>query len=68
MPRLAAPSLVIHGSADSVAPPAGGVDVAKNIKGARLEIIEGMGHDMPRAYLPKISDMIIGRMRAHETA
>lgn len=64
--KIGAPSLVIHGSADPLAPPAGGVDIAKNIKGARLEIMEGMGHDMPRAYLPKISDMIIGHLRAND--
>jgi pimeloyl-ACP methyl ester carboxylesterase len=45
---------VIHGSADSLILPAGGRATASAIPGARLEIIEGMGHDVPRALWPRL--------------
>lgn len=57
--KISAPTLVIHGSEDPLAPPAGGVDVSKNIKGARLEIIEGMGHDIPKKFRPRIAGLIV---------
>ncbi len=62
--KIKAPTLVIHGSDDPLAPPAGGVDVAKNIPGARLEIIEGMGHDIPKKFRGAIAAMIVELMRA----
>jgi len=37
----------VHGSADPLIRPAGGKAVAKAIPGAKLHIIDGMGHDLP---------------------
>ena len=45
--KVDVPFLVIHGLADPLVPPAGGIDTAKSVPGARLELIEGMGHDLP---------------------
>lgn len=45
--RITAPTLVIHGSKDLLAPPAGGMDIAACIPGSRFELISGMGHDLP---------------------
>ncbi len=56
--RIVAPTLVIHGAADVLVPLAAGRDTATNIAGARLEIIEGMGHDLPQALLPRLVDLI----------
>jgi pimeloyl-ACP methyl ester carboxylesterase len=56
--RLRVPTLVIHGTADRMVLPSGGRDTAKAIPGARLELIEGMGHDLPRALWPRIIDAI----------
>jgi pimeloyl-ACP methyl ester carboxylesterase len=61
--KISAPTLVIHGSEDPLAPPAGGVDVFRNIKGADLEIIEGMGHDIPKKFRPRIAERIIGHFQ-----
>jgi hypothetical protein len=47
--KIKAPTLVIHGSRDPLAPLAGGRDSARNIPGARLEVIEGMKFD--RGYI-----------------
>ena len=41
------PTLVIHGSADTLIDPIGGRRTAELIPGARFELIEGMGHDYP---------------------
>jgi pimeloyl-ACP methyl ester carboxylesterase len=52
------PTLVIHGDADPLIPLAGGRDTAEAIPGARLMVIEGMGHDLPRGAWPRIVDAI----------
>ena len=41
------PTLVIHGTGDPLVPVEGGKDTANTIAGARLMLIEGMGHDLP---------------------
>jgi pimeloyl-ACP methyl ester carboxylesterase len=46
--RIAAPTLVIHGTKDPVLPFATAVAVAREIPGAKLMSIEGMGHELPR--------------------
>jgi pimeloyl-ACP methyl ester carboxylesterase len=47
--RLAIPTLVIHGTADPLTPPGYGEATAALIPGARLLLVEGMGHALPRA-------------------
>lgn len=64
--RIKAPALVIHGAADPLAPPAGGADIARNINGADLHMIEGMGHDLPKKFLPEISRLIVDHMSSHD--
>jgi pimeloyl-ACP methyl ester carboxylesterase len=48
------PTLVIHGDADPLVPVEGGKDTAASIPGAKLMIIEGMGHDIPAEVAPQI--------------
>jgi proline iminopeptidase len=55
---ITAPTLVIHGAADPLIPPACGVDTAHAIPGARLEVIEGMGHDLPSQLLERLLALI----------
>lgn len=50
--RLRVPTLVIHGDSDRLIPPLGGRLTAQAIPDAELLVIEGMGHDMPRAVWP----------------
>lgn len=55
-PRLAdirRPTLVIHGAADPLVPVAAGHDLARKIPGARLDVVEGMGHDLPVPLWPR---------------
>jgi pimeloyl-ACP methyl ester carboxylesterase len=58
--KISSPTLVIHGREDPLIPLAGGIDTAKHIAGARLEIIEGMGHNLPEALWPVLAEMIAG--------
>jgi pimeloyl-ACP methyl ester carboxylesterase len=57
--RIEAPTLVIHGSADPLVSPSGGRATARAIRGARLMLIDGMGHDLPRAAWPELIDAIV---------
>ncbi len=52
------PTLVIHGSDDPLVPLAGGEDTHKAIKGSKLKVIEGMGHDLPEEAWPEIVEAI----------
>ena len=61
---IKAPTLVIHGSVDKLIRPSGGRATAKAIPGARLMMIEGMGHDLPRGAWPRIIDAIAIHARA----
>jgi len=56
---ITVPSLVIHGDADPLVPLACGQDTAEKIPGATLEVIEGMGHDVPRALMPTWIELIV---------
>jgi pimeloyl-ACP methyl ester carboxylesterase len=56
--RLDLPTLVIHGTNDPLIDPSGGKATAAAIPGARLELIEGMGHDLPRELWPRFVDLI----------
>jgi pimeloyl-ACP methyl ester carboxylesterase len=55
---ITAPTLVIHGDKDKLVPPSGGRATARAIPGARLLIIKGLGHDMPRGAWPQMLDAI----------
>jgi pimeloyl-ACP methyl ester carboxylesterase len=59
--RIVAPTLVVHGSDDPLLPVAAGRDTAQHIPGARLEIVEGMGHDLP----PAVQAILVDRIVAH---
>jgi pimeloyl-ACP methyl ester carboxylesterase len=52
--RITVPTVVIHGTADRLVRPSGGRATARAIPGARLVMIEGMGHDLPRGVWPRV--------------
>jgi pimeloyl-ACP methyl ester carboxylesterase len=66
--RIRAPTLVIHGSTDRLIAPSGGVATARAIPGARLMIVDGMGHDLPEAAWPQLVQAIAGHARAADQA
>ena len=52
------PTLVIHGRDDPLIPLEAGLDTARAVPGAELLVIDGMGHDLPRAAWPEIVERI----------
>jgi pimeloyl-ACP methyl ester carboxylesterase len=59
--RLAAvctPTLVIHGVDDPLIQPQGALSTARAVADSRLVLHAGMGHDLPRALWPVITDDI----------
>ena len=54
---------IIHGQADPLVPVAAGHDLAAHIQGARLDIVAGMGHDLPAQLLPRFAEAIAGIAR-----
>jgi len=59
------PTLVIHGKDDPLVPLAGGIDTHEAIAGSRLEVFEGMGHDMPEPLWPDIVRLFTEHTTTH---
>ncbi|RSV18894.1 alpha/beta fold hydrolase [Sphingomonas sp. ABOLG] len=55
---IKAPTVVIHGTDDTLVPIDGGRDTAASIPGARLVEVRGMGHNVPVEVIPEIVDAI----------
>jgi pimeloyl-ACP methyl ester carboxylesterase len=56
--KLDVPTLVIHGLADTLCDPSGGRATADAIPGAKLVLIEGMGHNIPPGLRERIAGHI----------
>jgi pimeloyl-ACP methyl ester carboxylesterase len=63
LPRIKAPTLVVHGSADPLVPVVCGNDTARRITGARLVTIPGMGHDLPPPVVARILDALLPHLK-----
>ncbi len=57
--QIEAPTVVIHGKADKLMRPSGGRAVVRAIRGARLVLFDGMGHELPE----QLWDDIIGELK-----
>ena len=58
LPLIQSPTQIIHGLADALVPVGAGQDLAVRIKGARIDLVPGMGHDLPVQLLPRFADAI----------
>ena len=63
--RLAVPTLVIHGTADTLVQPSGGERTAEVIPDAKLLMIEGMGHDLAPPLWPRLVDAVAAHVAEH---
>jgi pimeloyl-ACP methyl ester carboxylesterase len=61
--QISAPTIVIHGTADPICHASGGEATAQAIPGARLELIDGMGHDFPPDAWPRVIGAIADNAR-----
>lgn len=65
---LKVPALVLHGTADTLMPPAHGRQLASCIPGAEHHEIEGWGHDMPKGVMPAVHGLMIAFIEKAEEA
>jgi pimeloyl-ACP methyl ester carboxylesterase len=56
--RITAPTHIVHGADDPLVPQAAAHELRARIAGATLEIIEGMGHDLPEPLWPRLAAAI----------
>jgi pimeloyl-ACP methyl ester carboxylesterase len=66
--HITTPTLVIHGRDDALVSVAGGIDTARHIHGAKLEIFDGMGHDLPKALQPDFIELIATHAKESQAA
>ena len=57
---LRPPTHVIHGAVDPLVPAAAGRELGARIPGATLDVIDGMGHDLPKELWPRFGAGIAG--------
>jgi pimeloyl-ACP methyl ester carboxylesterase len=62
------PTLVMHGSADKLIDPSGGRRTAELIPGARFVLLDGMGHDYPRAFWDQWVELVTTHAKAADAA
>ena len=62
--ELTVPTLVIHGLDDTLITPSGGERTAELVPGARLLLVEDMGHDRPEPLWPLLTEAILEHTRA----
>ncbi len=58
LPRISAPTRIVHGIADPLVPLGCGQDLARRIVGAETDFIPGMGHDLPEKLLERFAQGI----------
>jgi pimeloyl-ACP methyl ester carboxylesterase len=56
--RIHVPTLVFHGQADPLIPVAAAHHLANHLAGSTLEIVPGMGHDLPLQVLPALAQAL----------
>jgi pimeloyl-ACP methyl ester carboxylesterase len=62
--EVTVPTLVMHGSADTLITPSGGERTAELIPGARFVLVDGMGHDYPPQLWRWWVDEVTGFIRS----
>ncbi|WP_448612920.1 alpha/beta fold hydrolase [Modestobacter sp. URMC 112] len=61
--RIQVPTVVVHGTADRMCAPSGGRATAAAVPGARLVLVPGLGHDLPRGAWPVLLDAVVANAR-----
>ena len=51
--QIKVPTQIIHGKQDPLVPVAAGYDLAAKVPGAQIDVIDGMGHDLPTPLWPR---------------
>jgi pimeloyl-ACP methyl ester carboxylesterase len=64
--KLQTPTLVIHGTDDTLLPSDGGKRTAELVQGSTFLLVADMGHDLPEPLLPLITGAMAAHMRLAE--
>jgi len=56
--RISAPTHIVHGADDPLIPVAAAHDLHARIAGSTLEVIDGMGHDLPAQLWPRFAEAL----------
>jgi pimeloyl-ACP methyl ester carboxylesterase len=54
--HIAVPTHIVHGAADPLVPVAAAHDLQRLLPHASIDIVQGMGHDLPRALWPRFAE------------
>ncbi len=65
--KIKVPTLIIHGTADPLVPVKHAEIYAPLIPQAKLVLIEGMGHELPKAAMPEFMPEIINHLKQKST-
>jgi pimeloyl-ACP methyl ester carboxylesterase len=57
--RITAPTHIVHGADDPLVPVGAAHDLHAKIAGSTLEVIDGMGHDLPPALWPRLAEAML---------
>jgi pimeloyl-ACP methyl ester carboxylesterase len=60
---IACPTLVLQGSDDPIFPRGHGEDIVRRIPGARLEYLQGAGHNHPQSLITQMLESILSFLR-----
>lgn len=64
LPRITAPTLVVHGDRDPLFPIEHAQELAEKIPNAKLKVMAGMGHDLPPGHVPEMAAAMVAHFRA----
>lgn len=59
LPKVEAPTMVLHGDADRLVHISGGRRTAELVPEAHMRVMEGMGHDIPPAYWERTVEAVV---------
>ncbi len=65
--RISAPTLIIHGTEDPLLHHDHSAKLARLILGAKLVLLERVGHEMPQGILPEIHDAVLNLFKKNES-
>ena len=68
LPRIKAPTLVVHGRDDPLVPLACGHDTARRISRSKFHVVDGMGHDLAPGVVDRLLRQVVPHLQAAETA
>jgi pimeloyl-ACP methyl ester carboxylesterase len=57
--RITAPTHIVHGAIDPLVPVAAARDLHAKIAGSTLEVIDGMGHDLPEGLWGRLAEAML---------